>query len=140
MANMPVVPEKLYKYRGIDIYTERMLARQEFYFAGPELFNDPFDCRVTFSTECSESDFRQMVKDDHLHLKLILASRYPTMSFDDAVSLGYRERNLLIPNSAKGPLDADRRVLHDGMPRQYFDVVALCQQPQRHLLGICNCR
>jgi len=37
--------EFLYKYRAIDKYSESMIRNREIYFANPEQFNDPFDCR-----------------------------------------------------------------------------------------------
>ncbi len=37
------VPAKLYKYRGVNDYTQAIFKRNELYFAAPSQFNDPFD-------------------------------------------------------------------------------------------------
>jgi hypothetical protein len=46
MKNLPT-PENLYKYRTFNVHTLRMLTDAEVYYANPEKFNDPLDCRPT---------------------------------------------------------------------------------------------
>lgn len=46
-----MTPREIYKYRPIDEWTERLVARRELYFSPPSKFNDPFDCRVKVSSD-----------------------------------------------------------------------------------------
>src|SRR5262245_30218685 len=36
----------LFKYRAVNEFTRRIIQYDELYFAQPDQFNDPFDCRV----------------------------------------------------------------------------------------------
>jgi hypothetical protein len=45
MAKKSKLPRKLYKYRKFNTSTLRLLSQAEVYYADPELFNDPLDCR-----------------------------------------------------------------------------------------------
>src|SRR5258706_944600 len=38
-------PKNLYKYRKFNTSTLRLLGQAEVYYADPEMFNDPLDCR-----------------------------------------------------------------------------------------------
>lgn len=49
-------PSKLYKYRDIDKRTIRIIKKQEFYFATPLSFNDPFDCNLQYQEEYTEEE------------------------------------------------------------------------------------
>ncbi|MBW5798624.1 DUF2971 domain-containing protein [Halomonas elongata] len=52
------VPKCLYKYKGFDPngYWERLLKHQEIFFASPNMFNDPFECKARFDYEASKAD------------------------------------------------------------------------------------
>jgi hypothetical protein len=39
------LPKKLYKYRKFNASTLRLISQAEVYYANPEVFNDPLDCR-----------------------------------------------------------------------------------------------
>jgi len=45
MGKDPKLPKKLYKYRKFNTSTLRLLCQAEMYYADPEVFNDPLDCR-----------------------------------------------------------------------------------------------
>jgi hypothetical protein len=45
MAKEPKLPKKLYKYRKFNASTLRLISQAETYYADPETFNDPLDCR-----------------------------------------------------------------------------------------------
>jgi hypothetical protein len=47
----PKLPRKLYKYRRFNTSTLRLLSQAEVYYADPELFNDPLDCRPVIRTD-----------------------------------------------------------------------------------------
>ena len=54
--------EFLYKYRAIDDsnldYVRRIFTHNEIYLAAAEQFNDPFDCRFSYSFKASEQEAR----------------------------------------------------------------------------------
>ena len=56
-----MTPEHLYRYRTFHDREERTIVHDEVYFPSPLEFNDPFDCLVTYSTDCSEEEFRELV-------------------------------------------------------------------------------
>ena len=37
---------RVFKYRTVNEYTRRIICNDELYFARPDQFNDPFDCRL----------------------------------------------------------------------------------------------
>ena len=45
MTKEPKLPRKLHKYRKFNTSTLRLLSQAEMYYADPEVFNDPLDCR-----------------------------------------------------------------------------------------------
>ncbi|WP_431026169.1 DUF2971 domain-containing protein [Halomonas sp. H5] len=51
------VPNYLYKYKSFDSngYWERLLRHQEIFFASPNMFNDPFECKARFDYVASRS-------------------------------------------------------------------------------------
>lgn len=53
----------LYRYRSLTgeaaSFVERTVCNNELYFAKPSSFNDPFDCRPSFSMEASKADLRR---------------------------------------------------------------------------------
>lgn len=55
------LPKVLYKYRGYDTRTLRMLERPELYYADPASFNDPFDCQATVGKTKSISRARELL-------------------------------------------------------------------------------
>lgn len=50
------IPKKLYKYRKFDVRTLRMITDAETYYANPEDFNDPMDCKPTIDVDIKVSD------------------------------------------------------------------------------------
>jgi hypothetical protein len=100
------IPSKLYRYTAIGEYTERIFLRRELYFSDSTAFNDPFDCRMSYSTECSEVAFRKLTKPRKAPFRPVIEQRYPHMSYDDAVSQAYKDRDSLVSDTAKKALDA----------------------------------
>lgn len=45
MTKDPKLPRRLYKYRTFNAFTLRLISQGEAYYADPETFNDPLDCR-----------------------------------------------------------------------------------------------
>ncbi len=58
-----VLPSILYKFRSISKYTEDIIVQKKVYFASPDSFNDPFDCKTPISFEASIPEMKaQWVK------------------------------------------------------------------------------
>ncbi|MBJ6799739.1 DUF2971 domain-containing protein [Geomonas propionica] len=54
-----MVPKTLYRYRSLNQYSLCELIHSEFYFASPQEFNDPYDCKNMFSFEgTTDNDWR----------------------------------------------------------------------------------
>lgn len=53
---MQTPPDRLYKYRSFDAYSESWIVNDELYFAKASSFNDPFDCKVNLSVEATSDD------------------------------------------------------------------------------------
>lgn len=73
----------LYRYRKCDVNSIREIVNSEFYFPSPLMFNDPFDCRSSFSIDdASDDDFSAF-------FRLILQAGEPNSSpeeVDDKVN------------------------------------------------------
>lgn len=54
-------PRRLYKYRTLNIHSERMITADEVYVPSPLEFNDPFDCRIPVVPTGSIDDFRKLL-------------------------------------------------------------------------------
>lgn len=66
----------LFRYRSVDKRTIEGLERNEFYFASPTDFNDPFDCKNLFSFDGStDSDFRLFLKCRIKHMEPNLSAQ-----------------------------------------------------------------
>lgn len=102
---MPI-PDRLYRYTAIRDYTDRVFLHRELHFAGPAAFNDPFDCRVSYSTESSETAFAELAKAPDSWLGRVISARYPSLPFEIAVSRAFRERDSLVNEQSKAALDA----------------------------------
>ena len=89
--------KELYRYRPINEYTLSGLENNQFYFASPSDFNDPFDCKNLFTFEGSTD------KDWRVFLKKSLSIKYPDIKPDvidqeiiEVISSGeHRERQKL---------------------------------------------
>ena len=49
--DMKQLPKKLYKYRTFNTNSIRLLCNDEIYYANPDVFNDPLDCKPTIKTD-----------------------------------------------------------------------------------------
>jgi hypothetical protein len=67
------IPKKLYKYCKVDKYTKEIFLEQALFASSRDKFNDPFDCRIKLSTECTLDEFREAVNTDHLGLQRFIA-------------------------------------------------------------------
>ena len=100
------VPNKLYRYTSIRDHTERIFLNRELYFSEPAAFNDPFDCRVNYSTECTEPTFRELAGSKDSWLARVIRTLYPKLAFQHAVSRAYENRDALVGENARNALDA----------------------------------
>ena len=95
---VPEVPAKLYKYREFSDRTYRIFTHRELYFPSPSQFNDPFDCRMRYSTDCTKNDFCKFVKDSSKVTEFIRLW-HPEVEFEEAISLAYPKRDLLVTDA-----------------------------------------
>lgn len=73
---MDKCPAHFYRYRSLRDkdaeYVERTICHSELYFPKPSSFNDPFDCRPSFSFEASIEEItsykQRLIKKDHPNL------------------------------------------------------------------------
>jgi hypothetical protein len=49
-------PQRLYKYRRFDAYTEDIFRNHSLWFSGPLAFNDPFDCQIRDAGNYTRND------------------------------------------------------------------------------------
>lgn len=52
------LPDKVYRYRRIDVMTIELLCHDQLYFADPTQFNDPFDCDPTVISDSAVDALR----------------------------------------------------------------------------------
>lgn len=85
------VPEFLYKYSKLNEdnreWIQRIFTHNEIYFASPERFNDPFDCRVQASFDASDDDWEE-------HLDGVFKVTHPNWD--------YNERQALVRRAIEG--------------------------------------
>jgi len=59
-------PKLLYRFRslneGDEIFTERIIMRNELYFCSASKFNDPFDCRPVYDLDSTREEYEQYVQ------------------------------------------------------------------------------
>ncbi len=55
--------EVLYKYYEFNEYTEKIFTHNEIYFSSPEMFNDPFDSKISTTYEGTEEQRVSRLKD-----------------------------------------------------------------------------
>lgn len=60
------VPRYLYKYRGTDIYTKRIIQNRAIWYSRPSTFNDPFDCQLTIECDGTSEDIYQFLLKNNL--------------------------------------------------------------------------
>lgn len=90
-----IIPGFLYKYCKLNEenseWIQRIFADNEIYFASPEQFNDPFDCRVHASFDATEEDWEEylgvMMKDKHPELDYEVRSAFVRQ----LINSGWRE-------------------------------------------------
>ena len=56
-------PPRIYKYRRLDEKTISLIVNSVIYFAKPDQFNDPFDCRCRYDLTGSEAEWRDLFKE-----------------------------------------------------------------------------
>lgn len=105
MSSNRSLPKKLYKYRPVNANTAPIVTDGEVFFPGPSKFNDPFDCRVTYSIDCTHAQFRRLVERDHLSLRQIMDSRVPDEHKANPIEWLYDHRAELVTESATQALD-----------------------------------
>lgn len=89
-------PEEADKYRRIDAHTKQIFTEQSLYFPGRAKFNDPFDCRVRYNTECTLKQYRK-VMDGFSKIKAHLASLPPRLR-EEEIKRQYQQRDALFEN------------------------------------------
>jgi hypothetical protein len=82
--------KRLYKYKTLDINTQRLLKEGELYLSKPIDFNDPFDSYVDEIIEGNEDDFinymkSKLKKDDSYIDKIISKIKRKEINFDDVL-------------------------------------------------------
>jgi hypothetical protein len=79
-------PSKLYKYRDINNRTIQIIKKQEFYFATPLSFNDPFDCNLEYQKDYTEKEIDQEFRS--------FAKRRPYINYEDLkIRVGFNSKN-----------------------------------------------
>lgn len=94
-------PSKLYKYRVVNDFTRNLVVKGEIFFACPSSLNDPYDCNVTYSVDCSEEEFRRLVAANYIGLGDLLKSLPMTIRRKTAIKHLYRIREQMITDEAK---------------------------------------
>ena len=56
------LPKYVYKYRAININTEKIFSDSKLWFSKPSDFNDPFDCQVIVDTNNTESEIANFIR------------------------------------------------------------------------------
>lgn len=54
-------PKSLYKYRPFNNFTLEIIANQKIFFPKPDLFNDPYDCKIKVDNSFSIQDYINLV-------------------------------------------------------------------------------
>lgn len=98
MVEKPV-PKKLYKYRRINSHTQSIITENKIYFSGPGSFNDPYDCRMAFSSEGSLEESRSWCK-NFPRMRDDLMRQNDGKSFDEVTRDVFPHRERLISNEA----------------------------------------
>jgi len=83
MTGIRQIPDRLFHYRKVDIYTSDIFCRQKLWFSCPRSLNDPFDCQPIYTVDSSEAEFRQ-----YLHERLRSDPEYcdlPANKFDEVI-------------------------------------------------------
>jgi hypothetical protein len=57
-VNAKSYPQFLFKYRGNDANTEKIITDNELWFSNPQEFNDPYDCNTPINTETPLNDIK----------------------------------------------------------------------------------
>ncbi|MBT6052047.1 MAG: DUF2971 domain-containing protein [Candidatus Scalindua sp.] len=83
----------LYRYRVVDDHALDGLEKNEFYFASPSSFNDPFDCKNQFTFKGSDDNDWRLFFDMQLqHMKPQLSSEERRIEVEEIVQIGkYKE-------------------------------------------------
>lgn len=55
-------PRYLYKYRGGNEFTDKILFDSALWYASPRDFNDPFDCRTVLNATCTRAEMVRFIK------------------------------------------------------------------------------
>lgn len=56
------LPSRLYKYRAIDGFTERLIVQRELHFSSVKDFNDPFEAKPVFKTDLQSPEGKKWFK------------------------------------------------------------------------------
>lgn len=56
------MPRHLYKYRGDNEFTQKIITENELWFSNPLIFNDPFDCNIPIDTNNSIDEIKDWLK------------------------------------------------------------------------------
>jgi hypothetical protein len=75
-----IIPGFLYKYCKLNEdkseWIQRIFTHNEIYFASPEQFNDPFDCRVQASFDATDNDWEE-------YLDVMMKDRHPELDYKE---------------------------------------------------------
>lgn len=90
-----IIPGFLYKYCKLNgrnsEWIQRIFTKNEIYFASPEQFSDPFDCRVQASFDATDEEWEEylgvMMKDKHPELDYEVRSAFVRQ----LINSGWRE-------------------------------------------------
>lgn len=69
-------PETIYKYRAFNFFTLDSLCNDTLYFASPEDFNDPMDCKPTLECDSSAAELRKLLAEMIRARESYRAARY----------------------------------------------------------------
>ncbi|MEN6317608.1 MAG: DUF2971 domain-containing protein [Syntrophaceae bacterium] len=87
-----IIPGFLYKYYKLnDRNSERIFTENEIYFASPDQFNDPFDCRVQASFDATDGEWEE-------YLGVMMKNKHPELDYEvrsafvrQLINSGWRE-------------------------------------------------
>lgn len=57
-------PRSLYKYRPFDEFTLEIIANKKIFFPKPDLFNDPYDCKIKIDNSLSLQNYIDLVTEE----------------------------------------------------------------------------
>jgi hypothetical protein len=117
MGEVSALPTRLYKYRKFNTSTLRLITKAESYYADPETFNDPLDCRPVIQLDTDTSTLEKvcyrmlvLVHDKKQALSTMTNFRYLSSEHGD-----YKKDQAATWSYTQGLRQEIKRLLYDEM-------------------------